>query len=140
MNIDNLARFVEALAQVVGKHPTVDMMSTNEPVCGTPGCHAGLAYLALRQMGEYTEPFGRYRYPLWADRLAEFLLGSGKKYYDLREWADENALCWGNMNGMAMFCCGSAFEQARDVFPSHIIRDHWRGVLARCRAEATKEL
>lgn len=139
MNIDNLERFVDALAQVVDEHSTVDMMSINEPVCGTPGCHAGLAYLALRQMGEYTEPFGHYRYLLVADRLAKFLLGSARNY-DLQNWAYKNQGLWGNEHGEYMFCSGSAFGQDSSAFPSRVILDHWRGVLERCRAEATKEL
>lgn len=139
MNIDNLERFVDALASVVGEYPEVDMTSIEAPVCGTPGCHAGLAYLALLRLGVITEPFGRYSFLLAADYLAKFLLGSARRD-DLKNWAYKNRGRWGNEHGEYMFCSGRAFGQDSDTFPSYIILDHWRGVLARCRAEATREL
>lgn len=53
-NIPNLRLFVGALREVVETVPeasSVNMNSIRQHSCGRPGCHAGLAMLALESQG-----------------------------------------------------------------------------------------
>ena len=75
INIDNLRQFVGALREVVDTEPSaavVDMKSECKPACGTPGCHAGLAMLALDRLGfpDLSDDRG-YQFMNQAIRLSE---------------------------------------------------------------------
>jgi hypothetical protein len=37
----------------------VRMSSTNEPVCGTPGCHAGLISIVAKELPEMKDTYKR---------------------------------------------------------------------------------
>ena len=133
---ENLAFFVERLKGVVAleRGCKVNMFSIEEPVCGTPGCHAGLIYLALRAHLEF--PY-RYAFDKAAEVLAQFLLGPYEKnpselYGEpLRRYAGDNHEWWGNISGRFMFSSGIAFGMEVDTFESKVILNHWEGVLER---------
>lgn len=143
INIDNLRLFVGALREVVDTLPEaehVNMMSTMRPSCGTPGCHAGLAMLALDRLGVPSGPFGnRYSFSLQANRLSYYLMGMDPdEMIDdpmerpvIAKWAHDNPDDWGCKYGLGMFSSGDAFNKYSDVFPSTVIANWWAAVLAR---------
>lgn len=136
INIHNLRLFVGALREVVEAVPeaqVVNLQSTRYPSCCTPGCHAGLAMLALDRLG-VPGPYG-YAYDIQAKRLSDYLMtepSSDGYSTKLQEWAEENPDVWGGPHGDWMFTSGVAFgESDRATFQSTIIADKWAAVLAR---------
>ena len=134
INIKRLQRFVKTL-QAMKQDMPIDMASTENPQCGTPGCHAGLAMLALDKMGikqtKYFISEGYYSIDQ-SNRLARYLFAQKRATYrDLKNWAYENRKIWGNGFGERMFSIGLAFDQTTGRFPSSVIVDHWAGVLDR---------
>lgn len=139
INVERLEQFVEALAQVIESDPEaheVDMGSGLPPACGTPGCHAGLAMLALNRIGVEGVP-DEYDYGDESRRLSVWLLET--PFTGLRAWASGNQALWGNPHGSSMFSDPIAFGQKKARFPAAVIRDHWRGVLARVKAAQLTE-
>lgn len=99
-----------------------------QPSCGTPGCHAGWADIALN-------PYNTERRSFHCGKiaLAEFL--GFDDPYNLKEWARLNPEIWGNSYGELMFCSGRAFGQSPSIdFPATVLVDHWRGVGERLKA------
>lgn len=136
MNIENLRLFVAALREVVDTLPEaqeVNMMSISPPAWGAPGCHAGLAALALDRLGAPPKG-GEYDFELEAARLAEFLGFDGKR--NLTDWAYTRPDEWGGYGGGLMFAHHSAFGQDSKIFPARVIADHWAGVLERIEEKA----
>lgn len=144
INIPNLRLFVGALREVVETVPeaaAVDMQSIKAPVCGTPGCHAGLAMLAMDRLGVPKPINGAdyYRFPDQEDRLSEYLvpgMPAVRGYSSgIQRWADEHPEVWGNKCGNMMFAVGVAFDQDTEKFPSRVIADWWADVLDRLEAK-----
>ena len=150
INLGHLTQFVEGLKALP---PTVvDMESVEAPICGTPGCHAGLVSLvseAIPELGRlYKIAYSvgdhrkRYYYTMWGEALGEFLLGrvleSSSKYL-LTSMAGRYGEWWGNTDGISMFSHGQAFGQGSDNFPHQVIVDHWAEVLERTKAIHQKE-
>ena len=134
INIKRLQRFVKTL-QSMKQDIRINMNSPAKPRCGTPGCHAGLAMLALDKMRvKQTKCFINhgYHYRDQANRLARYLFRSKDvDFIALKAWAEFHVEIWGNGEGYSMFEYGMAFDQDTDFFPSSVIVDHWAGVLDR---------
>jgi hypothetical protein len=142
MNKNKLKQFVNALDTLSDdvKDMGVAMMSASKPLCGTPGCHAGLIYIVAEELPELQEIYERiffshwnlkyshYEYTIWADALAEFLGFSEEK--DLECWAKDNPKIWGNKYGYDMFSGRLAFTNDEDKILKHRdIINHWKQVL-----------
>lgn len=145
INIPGLRLFVGALRQVVETLPeakTVDLESINPPSCGTPGCHAGLAMLALDLLGvpDYSGGARHYRFRDQASRLSDYLLPAAlhddEGFTAIEKWAQENLDAWGNHYGDGMFASAIAFGQESNEFPSTVIVDWWEAVLARLEEQS----
>ena len=147
MNKNKLKQFVNALDTLSDdvKDMGVAMMSTDKPLCGTPGCHAGLIYIVSEELPELQEIYERiffshwnlkyshYEYTIWADALAEFLGFSEEK--DLECWAKDNPKIWGNKYGYDMFSGRLAFTNDEDKILKHRdIINHWKQVLKNIEA------
>jgi hypothetical protein len=151
MNKDRLKELVNALDELSDdiKDMGVDMGSTKEPSCGTPGCHAGLISIVALDLPGLEEAhligfkmyFKAYKeikqdlylYALWADALAEFLGFSEEK--DLECWAKDNPKIWGNKYGYDMFSGRLAFTNDEDKILKHRdIINHWKQVLKNIEA------
>lgn len=139
INIPNLRLFVGALRQVVETVPeaaAVDLQSITPPVCGTPGCHAGIAMLAMDRLG-VPDPSGddRYSFVDQARRLSDYLLPGlpsvDEELTAIEEWARENQGAWGCRHGGGMFASPLAFGQESYGFPSTVIVNKWAAVLDR---------
>jgi hypothetical protein len=132
IKLDRLERYVEALKSVVADFPEVDMHSLENPECGTPGCHAGLARMALKRCGVKRGKWVDFSDE--ADALARYLFRLPRATrITLDDWAGKNADLWGGGYGMFMFSSKHAFGQATNCFPSSVIAEHWAGVLERAR-------
>jgi hypothetical protein len=154
MNKDRLKEYVNALDALSDdvKDWGVAMLSTKEPACGTPGCHAGLISIVAQDLPElqdiymplYLSESGRrgkrgnqYFFYVWADALAEFLGFKGEE--DLETWAEKNPRLWGNKFGGDMFLSQSAF--ANGLYKKLTHRDiinHWKQVLKKVEEEGVK--
>ncbi len=147
MNKNKLKQFVNALDTLSDdvKDMGVAMMSASKPLCGTPGCHAGLIYIVAEELPELQEIYERiffshwnlkyshYEYTIWADALAEFLGFSEEK--DLECWAKDNPKIWGNKYGYDMFSGRLAFTNDEDKILKHRdIINHWKQVLKNIEA------
>ncbi len=151
MNKDKLKEFVNALDALSDdiKDMQVDMSSTKEPVCGTPGCHAGLISIVAKELPELEEAhlkvfkihFKAYKeikqdlyvYTIWADALAEFL--GFEDILHLTDWAVDNPKLWGNKYGENMFSSWQAFTNDEYKQLTHIdIINHWKQVLKNIEA------
>ena len=140
INLGNLKKFVGALKALP---PTViNMSSSDNPLCGTPGCFAGLISMTdledlkhLYACEQEKSLFLRdpYDYSDWGAALAIYLGFSGK--IEMQNWAEENPLIWGNSGGGSMFSWGLAFGQVRQEFSHLIIVEHWAKVLERLESE-----
>lgn len=137
-DIEKLEQFVAALYEAAEEFPETDMSSINPPACNTPGCHAGLAAVALDRLGvPAPEIYPRYSFIKEATLLTRFLFDDTTLDEEaLEEWAAENPNLWGNEDGAGMFWDGTAFGQASRCFPSRIIAEHWNGVLRRLKEYA----
>ena len=151
ISVERLTQFVEALENLP---PTpVDMYSPDEPVCGTPGCHAGLISLVAEEIpqlkGYYNDleallqfDCEGYDYSSWASALARFITEDGAErltMISLATLAESYPDWWGNAKGELMFSCGEAFGQETDRFQDYIITAHWAGVLERTKTLKAKE-
>jgi hypothetical protein len=87
MNKNKLKQFVNALDELSDdvKDWDVEMESTKEPTCGTPGCHAGLISIVAKDLPELQDIYkddiyftkgggneGNYHSCIWADVLSVF--------------------------------------------------------------------
>ena len=142
INKSELVCWVAALREVEQdhKHLEVDMRSTKEPECGTPGCHAGLLYLARKKLGlklntKILENERFYNYESEASFFAGRVVFSYANPIDFTftlAWlAHNNPKWWGNDYGENMFGYGEAFGQTSYNFTASVIVDHWEGVLSR---------
>jgi hypothetical protein len=141
MNKNKLKQFVSALDSLSDyvKNMDVDMFAIEEPLCGTPGCHAGLISIVAKDLPELQEIYENhiyfmseteifYKYFVWADTLADFL--GFEKMRDLEDWAKENPKFWGNIFGGNMFKLTMAFNNSQFKKLTHIdIINHWKQVL-----------
>ncbi len=151
MNKDKLKQFVSALDSLSDdvKDMQVDMESTKEPTCGTPGCHAGLISIVAKKLPELEEAhlkvfkihFKTYKeikqdlyvYTIWADALAEFL--GFEDILHLTDWAVDNPKLWGNKYGENMFSSWQAFTNDKNKQLTHRdIINHWKQVLVNIEA------
>ena len=141
INKDKLKEFVNALDALSDdvKDWDVEMFDIDEPLCGTPGCHAGLISIVAKELSELQEIYENhiyfmykteiiYKYDVWADTLADFL--GFEKRRDLEDWAEENPKIWGNEYGGEMFELTRAFT---DNLPKQLTHrdliNHWKQVL-----------
>jgi hypothetical protein len=138
MNKNKLKQFVNALDALSDdvKDMGVEMGSINEPLCGTPGCHAGLLSIVAKDLPElqdiynYNNDYRIYEdeYYRWADTLAEFLGFVEMRY--LTDWARDNPKLWGNKFGQDMFSFWRAFTNSQFKKLTHRdIINHWKQVL-----------
>ncbi len=141
MNKDKLKELVKAFDVLSDdiKDMDVNRGSINEPLCGTPCCHAGLISIVAKDLPELQDIYNynddyrtyedNYEYDIWADTLAEFL-----GFVDmccLRDWVRDNPKLWGNKFGQDMFYYPSAFVGDSGKKLTHIdIINHWKQVLA----------
>ncbi len=150
MNKNKLKQFVNALDELSDevKNMDVDMFAIEEPLCGTPGCHAGLISIVAKYLPELQEIYENhiyfmseteifYKYFVWADTLADFL--GFEKMRDLEDWAKENPKIWGNIFGGNMFKLTMAFNNSQFKKLTHIdIINHWKQVLKKVEEEGVK--
>ena len=151
MNKDKLKEFVNALDELSDdvKDMGVKMSSTKEPVCGTPGCHAGLISIVAKDLPEMKDTYKRllilklgikcnnfalYSFQIWADTLTDFL--GFKDKYGLMDWAVDNPKLWGNKRGEYMFSFWQAFtgDEYKKITHRDII-NHWKQVLVNIENE-----
>ncbi len=154
MNKDKLKELVNALDALSDdvKDWGVRMSSTNEPVCGTPGCHAGLISIVAKELPEMKDTYKRllilklgikchnfalYSFQIWADTLTDFL--GFKDRYGLLDWAVDNPKLWGNNRGYDMFCARLAFTDDKSKHLTHRdIINHWKQVLKNIKNEGVE--
>lgn len=127
--------FVDRLTKVVGDR-MCDMcrIGVYGEDCGTPGCHAGWAYIAL---AGFPPQDGQTNYLDGAELLAEHL--GFYDYDELEEWAEDNPDLWGNENGDCMFSHSEAFGEVCSEFPAQVLVDHWRAVGERLREREKRD-
>lgn len=138
IDIDRLKKFIDALESLIEHYPEVNIqdVSPPKPECGTPGCHAGLALLALNKiqkkniLGSF-----QYDYDLVAFKLSNYLTRQREKYIlnrkdypKLCHWAQENQDIWENLYGKGMFASPEAFDTSNYTFPSIYIVNKWKKV------------
>jgi hypothetical protein len=117
MNTNNFKIFVEALEALPEsiKNNEVDMNSFYEPLCGTPGCFAGLISIVANDIPElknnYT--FSSYSFSEWAMALQDFL------DVGLDDWARENPKIWDNKNGISVYSYNKAWGKKEDEILTH---------------------
>jgi hypothetical protein len=127
----------------------VIMMNTNKPVCGTPGCHAGLISIVAKELPKLQDIYerlyflqwnirgNRYEYDMWADALAIFL--GFVDMEDLMDWAKDNPKIWGNEHGFHMFSFRRAFTDKTNKKLTHRdIINHWKQVLVNIENEGVE--
>jgi hypothetical protein len=150
MNKNKLKELVNALDALSDdvKDMGVAMMSASKPVCGTPGCHAGLISIVAENLPELQDIYNplyslecesigerenHYMFSVWSSALAIFL---GFKYdNELEVWARKNPKLWGNKRGDDMFCSRLAFTNDEDKILTHRdIINHWKQVLKNIEA------
>ena len=123
----------------------IDMLSIENPFCGTPGCHAGELYIGLTLLGlgsQAVDSDGIYMFTQAADAFAKFVFHSPTACkYDLTYWGRCNRELWGNSNGGAMFVSDyafSGFKNGTKLISPHQITDHWYAVADRIEALEAK--
>jgi hypothetical protein len=142
--LKELVNALDALSDDV-KDWDVAMGSIDKPLCGTPGCHAGLISIVAKDLPELQDIYNddyriydnRYEYDIWADALTVFL--GFAKGRGLEDWAECNPEIWGNENGFVMFSSRSAFTNDPDKQLNHRdIINHWKQVLKNIENEGVK--
>ena len=132
LNLERLTEFVGLLKAADYPNDNVDMCQIRAPSCRTPGCHAGMVFIAISWHKDCGYDFSFYSYQIWAHALAKFLFNdSAANKSDLEEYMENNRSTWGNSYGGSMFSAGCAFGQETNTFPHQVIIDHWAGVLER---------
>ncbi len=142
MNKNKLKELVNVLNELSDdvKDWGVDMGSVDKPLCGTPGCHAGLISIVAKDLPELQDIYNdcrvhnkSYEYDAWADTLADFL--GFNDMHDLNDWADSYPKIWGNEHGVAMFDLAKAFtdDESKQLTHRDII-NHWKQVLVNLEA------
>ena len=114
-NFKTLIEALEALPEGIRKNK-VNMSSTDEPVCGTVGCFAGLISIVANEIPELKELYahkGTYFFHAWVNALNEYL------EVNFTEWAKENPEIWGNEDGWYMFSSINAFDKGAGDVLSH---------------------
>ena len=114
MDIENFKIFVEALEALPEeiKNNKVDMKSTFEPTCGSPGCFAGLISIVANDIPELKKiyDFDEYSYSAWSLALDAFL------NCRFNVWAKRNRKAWGNVHGGRLYSDISAFgKESGDI-------------------------
>ena len=129
--VQRIRYFCDCLDEV-GAGRSVNMMqeAIQEPSCGTPGCHAGWAYIALGGWACQE----RRLFQDGIEVLSKFLgfdynHNDLTAYCQLAEWATPQI--WGNDIGRHMFSSPSAFLFLKCPFPVEVISSHWRKVADR---------
>ena len=130
MNTNNFKIFVEALEALPEsiKNNNVNMASIAEPdpVCGTPGCFAGLVSIVAEDIPELKQAYksNYYEYNEWEEALNIFLECT------FRSWANYNYKSWGNTQGRDVFCSSVAFGvEVGDSLTHNMIIIHLRKAL-----------
>jgi hypothetical protein len=117
MNTNNFKILVDALEALPDeiKNNQVDMNSTFEPACGTPGCFAGLISIVANDIPELKKHYTSsiYSYAEWAYALRDFLGVS------LEVWASENPKIWENENGISVYSWNKAWGKKQDETLTH---------------------
>lgn len=137
------------------KNNRVDMMSTDDPHCGTSGCHAGLVSIVADYLPELKASYceivqkagfydaQHYDYDMWAEALSVYLgFPFNGKYSNglaLVRWARENADIWDNHHGDEMFSSGRAFGQSSAFFPHSVIINHFTAMSDRLNKKETNK-
>jgi len=131
MNTERLERALVVMQEIAdNEHPYVDITSADAPDCTTPGCHAGLWWLTLKQLGVEVKDY--YEYMTVARRVLVWLEIPYIQTANVPEFEPEPILdCWpyGREKAKGMFCCQLAFGEKKFVFPSQVIIDTWRQAL-----------
>lgn len=117
---ERILSFVEKL-KTLNPLELVAMMAIKIPSCGTPGCHAGWAAVALKVSGN--------SYQAGAKALAEYLGFDSDD--DLKAYMKHRPHIWGNEHGYGMFCSCIAFDEPSGEFPLSVIIRHWEKVAER---------
>lgn len=156
MNANKLQEYATALVVLPEeiKNNLVDMMSTDDPHCGTPGCHAGLVSIVADYLPELKDCYKKicdsehpdstqyYSYENWADALALYLGFPFNERYPtntaLTKWARENADIWDNPHGDEMFSSGRAFGQDSEDFHHSVIVTHFTKMSDRLNKKENK--
>ena len=125
MNTNNFKILVEALEALPEeiKNNQVDMKSVLEPICGTPGCFAGLISIVANDIPKLKQAYKGedYHYTDWEAALNIFLECT------FREWAYDNWEIWGNSKGMGVFSCSLSFGvEIYDALTHNMIIIHLR--------------
>jgi hypothetical protein len=117
MNTKHFRTLVEALNRLPEpiKNDYVDMKSTKEPVCGTPGCFAGLISIVADDIPELKQLYGggKYYYSLWEFALNEYL------ECNFPAWAGRHPEIWDNEYGTFMFFSNDAFSAINGNYLNH---------------------
>jgi hypothetical protein len=117
MNTNNFKIFVEALEALPEdiKNNKVDMTSTAQPQCGTPGCFAGLISIVANDISKLEECYNFYEYDfeMWEKALGKFL--------ECRfvEWANDNPDIWDNKFGFSIFIENKAWGKKENETLTH---------------------
>ena len=127
---------------VVSVGRSCDMMEPNitHNECGTPGCHAGWAAIALRErFSDYVSGAAvlnnHFGFDFFDPLEPNFLSVS----LPISHWGGENPEIWGNELGRYMFCECRSFGLDVDIFPAEVLSTHWRGVADRLDPPAKRK-
>jgi hypothetical protein len=117
MNTNNFKILVEALEALPDeiKNNKVDMMSTAQPQCGTPGCFAGLISIVANDISKLEKCYHFYEYDfeMWENALNNFLECS------FVEWAKDNPNIWNNKFGFHIFIKNKAWGKKENETLTH---------------------
>ena len=143
MNTERFKTLVEALEALPDhiKNNRVDMSSLQNPVCGTPGCFAGLISIVANDIPELKGLYklgDDYSYEFWAKATGDYLecnlnldwrLGVLSSF---EAWAVEHPAVWGNVHGSSIFSSACAYDgDIEDKLTHNEIIIYLRGVYER---------
>jgi len=145
MNVERLERALVVMQEIAdSEQPKVNMGSIRPPECDTPGCHAGLWYLTLKQLGVEVKDEDDYDYKIAAKTMLDWLdipYHYNKTYDDFISEDEPKPIleCWpyGREKAKEMFSYRSAFGSRYMTFPSQVIVDTWQEALKNYKGETT---
>ena len=126
MNTEKFKTLLEALDCLPSeiKNNIIDMASTHEPTCGTPGCFAGLISIVAKDIPELEEIYkssreynGEYSYQKWADALGTYLECDGYANTEtdietsFEGWVNDHPAVWGESPNR-VFSSNAAFGKS----------------------------